>query len=94
LVSSNKENIHWKEGLSVKETTRGKEYTTEQGLHLAFELEEGKWKLAFGLGLGHNPRQRVIEVRDVKALEREVRLAKQRFGMPETAPVQRCYEAG
>jgi len=78
----------------VKETTRGKEYTTEQGLHLAFELGEGKWKLAFGLGMGHSPRQRVIKVRDVKALEREVRLAKQRFGMPETAPVQRCYEAG
>ena len=35
----------------MKETTRGKEYTTEQGLHLAFELGEGKWKLAFGLGL-------------------------------------------
>jgi transposase len=78
----------------VKETTRRKEYTTEQALHLAFELGEGKWKLAFGLGLGHNPRQRVIEARDLKAFEREVRLAKQRFGLPETAPVQSCYEAG
>ena len=78
----------------MKETTRGKEYTTEQGLHLAFELGEGKWKLAFGLGLGHSPRQRVIEARDVKGLEREVRLAKQCFGMPETVPVWSCYEAG
>lgn len=78
----------------MKETTRGKEYTTEQALHLAFELGEGKWKLAFGLGLGHNARQRVIEARDLKGLEKEVRLARQRFGVPETAPVRSCYEAG
>jgi transposase len=63
-------------------------------LHLAFDLGEGKWKLAFGIGLGHNARQRVIEARDLKGLEKEVRLAKQRFGMPETALVRSCYEAG
>jgi hypothetical protein len=41
----------------MKEATRRIEYTTEQNLHLAFELSKEKWKLGFSTGLGHPPPQ-------------------------------------
>ena len=63
-------------------------------LYLAFELGNDSWKLGFTVGMGQRPRERNIGARDVAALEREIRLAKKRFGLPETAPVLSCYEAG
>jgi transposase len=63
-------------------------------LYLAFELGESEWKLGFTIGLGQNPRRRAIKAGDRDALEREVDLAKQRFGLPEQTRVMSCYEAG
>lgn len=78
----------------MSETTRGTEYSTEAGLYLAFELGDGKWKLGFSIGLGQKPRRRTVDGRDLSALKREIRTAKERFRLPETAPVRSCYEAG
>jgi transposase len=78
----------------MNEATRGTEYTTEQALYLAFELGKEKWKLGFSIGLAQNPRQRTIEAGDLRALREEIRMAKVRFGLADTAPVKSCYEAG
>jgi transposase len=61
---------------------------------LAFELSEKKWVLGFTIGLGQEPRKRTLTARDLPALEQEIARAKQRFGLPETARVLSCYEAG
>jgi transposase len=63
-------------------------------LYLAFELSEAEWKLGFTIGLGQNPRQRTIKAGALEALQTEIGQAKKRFGLPETAPVRSCYEAG
>jgi transposase len=78
----------------MNETTRGMDYTTESVLHLAFELGEEKWGLGFSIGLGQKPRIRKIDARDLQAFGEEIVLAKKRFGLPETAAVKSCYEAG
>ena len=79
----------------MNEATFSKDYSTSGAkLYLAFELGSGKWKLGFTIGLGQNPRRREIEAGDLVALKREIHLAKKRFGLPETAPVLSCYEAG
>ena len=68
--------------------------STPTQLYLSFELGEKDWTLGFTIGLGQEPRKRKIVARDLKALEQEMARAKQRFGLPETAPVVSCYEAG
>ena len=78
----------------MEEATRKTEYTTEVSLYLAFELADKKWKLGFSIGLGQKPRRRVIEGGDLLALGEEIRVAKKRFGLPKTAVVRSCYEAG
>jgi transposase len=76
-------------------TTRENEYTARQNvLYLAFELGWSQWKLGFSIGLGQRPRERTIDARDLKALEQEIRMAKNRFGLPNQASVRSCYEAG
>lgn len=78
-----------------KKTTRKQQYTeTISNLYLAFELGAPKWKLAFSTGLGQKPRLRNINVRDLKALEKEIAAAKKRFHLPTEARVLSCYEAG
>ena len=75
--------------------TREHEYSVLAPLlYLAFELGDSNWKLGFTIGMGQRPRERTIAARDLDALEREIHLAKRRFGLPETAPVLSCYEAG
>jgi len=75
--------------------TREDEYSAlAPVLYLAFELGNDFWKLGFTIGMGQRPRERNIGARDVDALEREIHLAKRRFGLPETAPVLSCHEAG
>ncbi len=63
-------------------------------LHLAFELGEQTWKLAFTSGLGPRPRVRTIVARDLAAVERECAQAMARLGLPSGTPVVSCYEAG
>ena len=78
----------------MNETTRTTEYSTFSTLYLAFELGNEKWKLGFTIGLGQRPRERTIDAGDWPALQAEIRLAKKRFGLPQTARVLSCYEAG
>ena len=78
----------------MNEATHG-EYTTNCGdLYLAFEQGNKDWKLGFAVGLGQDPWRRRIDAGDLEALQREISHAKKRFGLPDTARVQSCYEAG
>lgn len=63
-------------------------------LFLAFELSNKKWKLGFTVGFGQRPRERTIDAGDLETLQREIRLAKKRFQLPEEAAVWSCYEIG
>jgi len=75
--------------------TRTRKYSVEDPvLYLAFELGNIEWKLGFSVGFGQRPRVRTIPARDLEGLQREIELAKKRFGLPETARVVSCYEAG
>jgi transposase len=69
-------------------------HAPEPVLFLAFELSEKTWKLGFTTGYGQKPRERSVAARHQARLLQEVAQAKQRFGLPETAPVVSCYEAG
>jgi transposase len=66
----------------------------ERVLFVAFELSEKTWKLGFTTGHGQKPRERSIAARSQTRVLQEVAQAKRRFGLPETAPVLSCYEAG
>jgi transposase len=61
---------------------------------VAFELREITWKLGCTIGHGQHPRARTIAAREPQRVLAEVAEAKKRFGLPETAPVVSCYEAG
>lgn len=75
--------------------TRNIEHSAfEPVLYLAFELSEAHWKLGFTIGVGQRPRERNIRSCDLVALREEIRRAKKRFGLAETAKVVSCYEAG
>ena len=78
----------------MNEATLEKEYTPKRALYLAFELGKEKWTLGFSIGLGQNPRRRVIDGGDLQALKEEIKLAKKRVGLLEEVPVKSCYEAG
>jgi transposase len=63
-------------------------------LYVAIELSTKTWKLAFTAGLGQAPRIRSVAAGDVDSLMDEIRKTKVRFGLPDSAPVLSCYEAG
>jgi transposase len=63
-------------------------------LHVALDLGNATWKLAFTVGLAQPARIRTIAARDLRQLAEEIALAKTRFGLPPEAPVVSCYEAG
>jgi transposase len=68
--------------------------TTERVLFMACELSEKTWKLGFTIGHGQKPRERTVAARHQARLLQEIAAAKKRFGLPESAPVVSCYEAG
>jgi transposase len=68
--------------------------TPERVLFVAFELREKTWKLGCTTGHGQKPRERSIAACHQARLLHEVAQATKRCGLPETAPVVRCYEAG
>jgi len=75
--------------------TRNAQHTTSEGtLFVSFELSDKNWKLGFTTGHGQKPRERTVTARDQKRVLDEIAQAKRRFGLPETAPVVSCYEAG
>ena len=75
-----------KEGLQREDRTKGVE------LKMALELTISKWKVAFGWK--DQSRYVTIEARDLDQLQGEIVKAKKRFGLPESAGVLSCYEAG
>ena len=70
------------------------EHTPEATLFVAFELSEKTWKLGFTTGYGQKPRERTVTARHHAHVLHEIAEAKRRFGLPETASVVSCYEAG
>jgi transposase len=67
---------------------------TEATLFVVFELREKTWKLGFTTGHGHKPRERTVPTRQQARVLDDIAQAKRRLGLPETAPVVRCDEAG
>ena len=63
-------------------------------LHLALDLGNSRWQLAFATTIALAPRLRTVAARDLATLEAEIAAAKTRFGLPADAPVVTCYEAG
>jgi len=63
-------------------------------LYLAFELGSTKWVLGFSVNPAQRARIRTIAAGDLAALEREIAMARARFGLAADAPVRSCYEAG
>jgi transposase len=80
--------------MTMTATPNGDDSTTERVLFVAFELSEKTWKLGFTTGPGQKPRERGVAARDQAHVLQEITQAKKRFGLPETAPVVSCYEAG
>ena len=76
----------------TKGTPRKKDSIKEQGLHLAFELSESKWKLGFSDG--KKMRFRSITARDLEHLDEEIEKAKKRFKLRGEIRILSCYEAG
>src|SRR5436853_5108964 len=70
------------------------ENTIEATLFVAFELSEKTWKLGFTTGHGQKPRERTVTARQQERVLDEIVQAKRRLGLPETATVVSCYEAG
>ena len=68
--------------------------TTEATLFVAFELSEKTWQLGCTTGQGQKPRERTMTARHHERILDEITPAKRRLGLPETAPVVSCYEAG
>ncbi|MGH8587236.1 MAG: IS110 family transposase [Gammaproteobacteria bacterium] len=63
-------------------------------LYLAFELGNTEWKLAMTTRVDQAPLVRTIPARALKPLDTEIARAKAHLGLPATAPVRSCYEAG
>jgi len=61
-------------------------------LYMALELSNKSWRLTFG-GAGKR-RQVSVPAADLMKLSEAVAKSKERFGMPASAPVVSCYEAG
>lgn len=80
--------------MEPKTTHTGKDTTFSQNLYMAMELSDEKWKLGFTIGFGQSPRERDLTALDLAGLVKEIRLAKERFGLSENTPVRSCYEAG
>ena len=68
--------------------------TTERTLFVAFALREKHWKLGCTTGHGQKPRERTIAARHQARVLQEIAPATKRCGLPETAPLVRCYDAG
>jgi len=63
-------------------------------LYLAFELGNTEWKLAMTTSVDRIPLVRTMPARGLTTLETEIARAKAHFGLPRSAPVRSCYEAG
>lgn len=80
--------------MSTAVTRKAEGSRSEGVLHMALELSEKKWTVAFTTGLGQKPRIRQMRGRDLEMLAFEVAKAKRRFGLEAETRVVSCYEAG
>src|SRR5499433_1358413 len=80
--------------MTTQATRNTPDTTTEGTLFVAFELSEKTWKLGFTTGHGQKPRERTVTARQQERVLDEIAQAKRRLGLPATAPVVSCYEAG
>ena len=80
--------------MTAPTTRKMQERTTEDTLFIAFELGEKTWKLGFTTGHGQKPRERTVPARQQERVLDEIAQAKRRLGLPESATVMSCYEAG
>jgi len=80
--------------MTTTATHNAHDTTPERILFVAFALRAQTWKLGCTTGHGPTPRARSIAARSQTRVLQEVALAKRRFGLPATAPVVSCYEAG
>ncbi len=76
----------------TKGTPRRKDSIKKQGLHLAFELIESKWKLGFSDG--KKMWFSSITARNLDQLDGEIEKAKERFKLGSEIKILSCYEAG
>jgi transposase len=63
-------------------------------LYLACELGKKDWKLALTSGFAAVPWLQTVSSGDLAGIAHVIRAARQRFGLPLTARVLSCYEAG
>jgi transposase len=75
-------------------TTRAEMSVNEPTLYVAFELGQQEWKLAMTSGFGVAVWVRTVAGGDLVAVERVLRDGRRRFGLPASARVVSCYEAG
>ena len=80
--------------MTTKATRNAQDTTSAGTLFVSFELSDKNWKLGFTTGHGQKPRERTVTARDQQRVLDEIAQAKRRLGLPETAPVVSCYEAG
>ena len=80
--------------MTTPATRNVQERPTEGTLFVAFELSEKTWKLGCTTGHGQQPRERTVPARQQERVLDEIAHAKRRLGLPDTAPVVSCYEAG
>lgn len=79
----------------MSQTTHQENCMGKQGtLYLALELGWSQWKLTFTTEVGEKPRLRTVKARELQGLLEEIGRAKERFGLPSSARVVSCYEAG
>ena len=76
----------------TKGTPRKEVSISEKVLHLAFELSQNKWKLAFSDE--SKMRFKSIAARNLKQLHEEIEKAQVRFKMKGDVRILSCYEAG
>jgi len=74
--------------------TRPAMSVSEPTLYVAFELGKKDWKLAMTSGFGVQPWLRTVPSRDWAAVARVLVQGRVRFGLPASAGVVSCYEAG
>lgn len=75
-------------------TTHPVKSVNESVLYVALELGKKEWKLAMTSGFGVAPLLRTVASGDWAAVDRALNAGRRRLGLPPSAAVRSCYEAG
>jgi transposase len=75
-------------------TVRSEVSVVESVVYIALELGKQEWKLALTAGFNVKPWLRTVRAGNVAAVVRAAEAARERFGLPASAGVSSCYEAG